>query len=265
MDKIIADLNEKKPILIQGAMDSEIRSLLQALDEYTEEDHFGFSFFVGSYQKHPVIVAKTYQGMTNAAASTMLSIEHYTPALIINQGICGGHSPALHRGDILLGKEIINYSNLKIGKSHYKNPLRGCSSIGCEVFSPASPATGAKKVDCFYSHPGLLAIAQACPHPLSQSTVMTGKIASADAWLDRKDLISLMHETFGTCGEDMETASVAQLCHCLNVPLLSMRMLSNTRVHDEEYDENVAETLQEYTMRVVDEILTEALPQSPLS
>ena len=264
MEKILTDLNEHRPILIQGAMDSEICYLLQALDEYSEEDHFGFSFFVGSYQKHPVIVAKTYQGMTNAAASTMLAIEHYAPALIINQGICGGHAPALHRGDILLGKEIINYSNLKIGTTNSKNVLQGCSSIGCEVFSPASPATGAKKVDCFYSHPGLLAIAQACPHPLSQSTVMTGKIASADAWLDRKDLISLMHETFGTCGEDMETASVAQLCHCLNVPLLSIRMLSNTRVHDEEYDENVAEPLQEYTMRVVDEILTEASPQSLL-
>lgn len=257
MKKIIHNLNENKTILIQGAMDSEIYHLLHSLDHYQEEDLFGFSFFVGTHQKHPVIISKTYQGMTNAAAATMLAIEHFSPALIINQGICGGHSPELHRGDILLGKEIINYSNLKIGMTDSANPLRGCDSIGCEVFSPASPATSAKKVACFYSHPALLAIAQSCPHPVAPGHIITGKIASADAWLDRKDLISLMHQTFDTCGEDMETASVAQLCHCFGIPLLSIRMLSNTRVHDEEYDETVSEVLQEYTMKVVDEILLE--------
>ena len=254
MEKITDSLKMKHPILIQGAMDSEICHLLHSLDKYHEEDLFGFSFFIGTYQSYPVIVSKTYQGMTNAAASTMLAIEHYSPALIINQGICGGHSPALHRGDILLGKEIMNYSNLKIGKTDSSNPLRGCESIGCEVFSPASPATSAKKATCFYSHPALLAIAQNCPHPVATGHIITGKIASADAWMDRKDLISLMNKTFGTCGEDMETASVAQLCHCFGIPFLSIRMLSNTRVYDEEYDETVAETLQEFTMKIVDEI-----------
>lgn len=255
MEKIIDSINMEKPICIQGAMDSEICHLLHSLDNYHEEDLFGFSFFIGTHQNYPVIVSKTYQGMTNAAAATMLAIEHFSPALIINQGICGGHSPALHRGDILLGKEIMNYSNLKIGKTDSSNPLRGCESIGCEVFSPASPATSSKKATCFYSHPALLAIAQSCPHPVAPGHIMTGKIASADAWMDRKDLISLMNKTFGTCGEDMETASVAQLCHCFGIPFLSIRMLSNTRVHDEEYDETVAETLQEYTMKVVDEII----------
>ncbi len=257
MEKYIADLREKKPILIQGAMDSEICLLTQTLDDYREEDLFGFTYFTGTYQKHPVIVSKTYQGMTNAAAATMLAIEHLSPALIINQGICGGHSPMLHRGDILLGREIINYSNFKIGPSLSDSSLDGFDAIGCEVFSPAAPATSSKKVTCFYSHPDLLSIAEACPHPHSYSRIISGKIASADAWLDRKDLITLMHKTFGTCGEDMETASVAQLCHCFGIPLLSIRMLSNTRVHDEEYDETVAQVLQEYTMQVVDGILSE--------
>lgn len=257
METYITDLKDKKPILIQGAMDSEICCLIQALRDCREEDLFGFSYFSGTYQQHPVIVSKTYQGMTNAAAATMLAIEHFAPALIINQGICGGHSPHLHRGDILLGREIFNYSNLKIGPCTSASLLDGCDAIGCEVFSPASPATSSKKVTCFYSHPELLAIAQACPHPQKIGYVHSGKIASADAWLDRKDLIACMHETFDTCGEDMETASVAQLCHCFGIPLLSIRMLSNTRVHDEEYDESVTQSLQEYTLRVVEGILSE--------
>ncbi len=257
MEKIIADLSEKKPILIQGAMDSEISCLLQALDNCCEKELLGFPYFTGTYQNHPVIISKTYQGMTNAAASTMLAIEHFSPALIINQGICGGHSPQLHRGDLLLGREIINYSNFKIGPAAIGKTLACCDAIGCEVFSPASPATSTKKVNCFYSHPALLSIAETIPHPHPGGCIQSGKIASADAWLDRKDLITLMHETFGTCGEDMETASVAQLCHCFSVPLLSIRMLSNTRVHDEEYDESVTDALQEYTLQVIEGILSE--------
>lgn len=256
MEKILADLKEKKPVLIQGAMDSEVNLLIQALDEYQELDLFGFSYFTGTYQNHPVIISKTYQGMTNAAAATMLAIEHFSPALIINQGICGGHSPQLHRGDILLGREIINYSNFKIGPAAIGKTLACCDTIGCEVFSPASPATSSKKVTCFYSHPALLSIAQSIPHPQSNGLTYSGKIASADAWLDRKDLIALMHKSFDTCGEDMETASVAQLCHCFSIPFLSVRMLSNTRVHDEEYDETVTQTLQEYILQVVEGILT---------
>ena len=200
--------------------------------------------------------------MTNAAAATMLAIEHYSPALIINQGICGGHSPSLHRGDILLGQEIMNYSNLKIEATGSSNPLTGCQVIGCEIPSRddmpdmvTDPETGATKITLFRSDDSLIRIAHSCPHPVKGGNILIGKIASADAWLDRKDLIRLMHETFGTCGEDMETASAAQLCHMFRIPFLSVRMLSNTRVHDEEFDETVAESLQEYTMQVLGAIL----------
>lgn len=249
MQKIIDNLNRKKPLIIQGAMDSEICLLVQSLDNCREEKMMGFSYFTGTLCQYPVIVSRTCQGMTNAAASTILAIEHFSPALIINQGICGGHSPELHRGDILLGKEIMNYSNLKIDSSPLGTP------IGCEVFSAVSPETPLEKKTCFYSHAGLLALAQSCPHPESGGKILTGKIGSADAWLDRKELIARMNETFKTCGEDMETASAAQLCHCFDLPFLSIRMLSNTRVYDEDYDESVSETLQEYTLNVIRKIL----------
>lgn len=246
-------LQEKKPIILQGAMDSEICSLIKQLDSPRKEILCGYPLFAGSYHGYPVIVQKTLQGMTNASAATILAIEHYHPALIINQGICGGHSPLLHRGDLLLGREIMNYSNFKIGMTEHTNPLKGCETIGCETFS-------GEKIAMFYSHPTLLSIAETCTHPVAGGKILSGKIASADAWLDRKDFIALMHETFGSCGEDMETASVAQLCHMHNLPMLSVRMLSNTRVHDEEYDESVASHVQTFTLQVVDKILSQAFP-----
>ncbi len=255
------NFKDSHPALLQGAMDSEIQLLVSFLEDVTKETIFDYPFYKGFCNGHPVIVQKTFQGMTNAAASTMLAIEHFSPAFIINQGICGGHSPKLHRGDLLLGQDIINYSNFKIGMTDASNPLIGCECIGCEIpkdfpkTSDNQNTASGEKTTRFFSDEALLRIAESTPMPDGCQNMLTGTIASADAWLDRKDLIALMNETFGTCGEDMETASVAQLCLAYKIPLLSIRMLSNTRVHDEEYDESVADRLQEYTWNVLCNIL----------
>ncbi len=245
-------INSTRPALIQGAMDSEICVLINQLEHVRKEEKCGFPFYIGSLNGHPVIVQKTFMGMTNAAAATILAIEHYSPAFVINQGICGGHSPKLHRGDVLLGRDIINYANYKIGETDSDNPLDGCEAIGLEPIFPMNE----KKIKLFHSDEKLLSIAQKCIPPEGCKKIMCGTIASADAWTDRKDLIKLMHETFHTCGEDMETASAAQLCHSFGIPFLSIRMLSNSLVQDEDYDETVADHLQEYSRRVLTDILT---------
>jgi adenosylhomocysteine nucleosidase len=206
--------------------------------------------------------------MVNAAAATITAIANYSPDIIINQGICGGHDPAIHRGDILIGAEIFPYSNLRIGPCSSENPLNGCSVIGleplsgCNVSSPETlggynatdtKAAAIEKNTLFYSDPALVARAQSCPAPADNVRIFTGRIGSADAWLDRKDLIRHMHETFHTSGEDMESAAVAQLCFSFHIPFLSLRTLSNTLVHDEEYDETTAAMIQQFTLSFLNE------------
>lgn len=231
--------------IIQGAMDSEINILIHHLEQVKEELILGYPFYHGLYKGHPIVVQKTFQGMTNAAAATMLALSHFSPSFIINQGVCGGHDPALHRGDIVLGYNIINYANFKIGLSDSANPLNGCQPIGLEI-----PQKG--KVCIFHSDEHLLQIAENISAPPKNTRIFTGTIASADAWIDRKDLIKYMHETYRTMGEDMESASVAQLCFTFNIPFLSIRALSNSLIQDEEFDESTTHELQEYTLQVLE-------------
>ncbi len=91
-----------------------------------------FPFYIGRLCGQKVIVSKTFQGMVNAGAATVLAISHFMPRCIINQGVCGGHDPALHRGDMILGETIFNNSNLRFSDSPDENPLHGCIQIGCE-------------------------------------------------------------------------------------------------------------------------------------
>src|SRR6476646_8489198 len=104
-----------RPVVVQGAMDVEIRKLAGALEHATEEHVGGFIFWRGTFDGYPVVISKTLKGMSNAAAATALAAERYHPAAIINQGTAGGHVPELHVFDIVLGVEAVNLGSFKTG------------------------------------------------------------------------------------------------------------------------------------------------------
>src|SRR3954467_5381172 len=117
-----------RPIVVQGAMDVEIRKLAGSLANASEESVGGWTFWRGTLDGYPVVVSKTLKGMSNAAAATALAAERYRPLAIINQGTAGGHQPDLHvldivRGahpdlavfDIALGTDAVNIGSFKTG------------------------------------------------------------------------------------------------------------------------------------------------------
>ena len=60
---------DERPIVVQGAMDVEIRKLAGALQHVTEETVGGWTFWRGTLDGHPVVVSKTLKGMANSAAA----------------------------------------------------------------------------------------------------------------------------------------------------------------------------------------------------
>src|SRR5262245_45146146 len=106
---------EQRPIVVQGAMDVEIRRLAAALADAREERVGQFAFWIGTIDGYPVVISKTLKGMENAAAATALAAERYRPAAIVNQGTAGGHQPDVHVFDIILGVEAVNLGSFKTG------------------------------------------------------------------------------------------------------------------------------------------------------
>src|SRR4051812_20666069 len=94
------DAGRPRPVVVQGAMDVEIKALAASLQGATEEHVAGWTFWRGTIDGYPVVISKTQKGMENAAAATALAAERYHPAAIINQGTAGGHAPDLHVSDI---------------------------------------------------------------------------------------------------------------------------------------------------------------------
>ena len=243
-----------RPIVVQGAMDVEIRKLAGALDHASEENVGGWTFWRGMVDGYPVVVSKTLKGMSNAAAATALAAERYHPAAIINQGTAGGHVPELHVYDIVLGTQSVNLGSFKTGyrargdgSNHLEwNPLDLMQSEGSAGMDP-----NARTIRRFAGDEGLLAAARSIRDHYRQGHVVDGVIGSSEVWNSEIDRIQRFHDRYGTTVEEMETASAAQIAGLFHVPFLGVRVVSNNITNGEVYDTKVGEACQDYVRDIV--------------
>ncbi len=85
-------------------------------------------------------------------------------------------------------------------------------------------------------------------------TVIAGTLGSGDLFSKEKDRIMWLHETFGNVSEDMESFAVYAACRECQIPCVSIRVISNNELLDEDYDKDTAIELQ----RVIWETLMSA-------
>ena len=243
-----------RPVVVQGAMDVEMRALAASLEHATEEQVQGWSVWRGTIDGYPVVIEKTLKGMSNAAAATALAVERYHPAAIINQGTAGGHDPALHAFDIVIGADAVNLGSFKTGYrargtgSDVRDwaPLDLMRSEGSAGQDP-----NARVMRRFHGDEGLLAAARRVQPSYTRGRVVEGTLGSSEVWNSELDRIQRFHDQFGTTAEDMETASAAQIAALSQTPFLGIRVLSNNITNGEPYDTSVGEACQQFVRDVV--------------
>jgi adenosylhomocysteine nucleosidase len=251
-----------RPVVVQGAMDVEIRKLAGMIENATEQKVSGWTFWRGTIDGYPVVISKSLKGMENAAAATALAAERYHPAAIINQGTAGGHQPDLHVYDIVLGTDTVNLASFKTGNrargegSSFAdwNPLDLMRSEGSAGQDP-----NARTMRRFPGDGGLLAAARNVRSTYTKGRVIDGVIGSSDTWNSELDRIQHFHDRFGTIAEEMEAASAAQIAGLFQIPFLGIRVLSNNITNGEPYDPSTGEACQAYVYQVVKAYISEKL------
>lgn len=245
------DFTRLPSILIQGAMDTETGYLTEHLTGAECIVLGNWKFYTGflGREKEPVIISRTYQGMVNAAAATSLALAYFAPKAVINQGIGGGHDTSFHRGDIVLGERVVpigavvrRFSGAGAGIDE-----RDFEPLPIEIYDRRKKMT--EKVLDFPCDKELLAIAEGV-----ETTCRTGRgvIGSGDEWNNQLDRIALLRERYQTAVEDMESAAAAELCLSYGIPFIGIRILSNSIVNEEEFDESVAISGQKFVLRYVE-------------
>jgi adenosylhomocysteine nucleosidase len=246
--------NAMRPIVVQGAMAIEVRTLVAALEHPEEDQVEGWTFWRGTIGGVPVVVSKTLKGTANAAAATALAAERYHPIAIINQGTAGGHDPALHVADIVLGKTAVNIGSFKTGDRGHGagssiadwKPMDLIQSDGSAGQDPR-----AWQMHRFEADAALLAAAQRVKDRYTRGRVVDGVIGSSDMWNSELDRITHFHDQFGTSVEEMETAAAAQVAGLAGVPFLGIRILSNNITNGDAYDGGTAEACERFVIEVI--------------
>ncbi|MGE0362467.1 MAG: 5'-methylthioadenosine/S-adenosylhomocysteine nucleosidase [Vicinamibacterales bacterium] len=249
-----APAEDRRPVVVQGAMPVETERFIGRLAEVRAETIGSWTFWHGRLDGYPVIVSRTQKGMASVAAATTLAAERYRPAAIVNQGTAGGHDPALQVYDIVVGRAAVN---LGAFKTAYRRPGQGSNPLEwtpLDLLASAGSAAedpNARTMRRFAADGGLLAAAERAAPLYQRGRVVTGVIGSADVWNSEIDRIAHFRRQFETSVEEMETASAAQVASAFQIPFLGVRVLSNNITNDGAYDGRTGDACQDFVYEVV--------------
>lgn len=236
------------PILLQGAMDVEVDTMVAALQEKQALTIGAWTFWQGTLAGYPVVISRTEVGLANAAAATTLAIERFKPRLIINQGTSGGHDPALHQGDIVIATRSFNMGAYR---SDFTPADQGIDTRKWHNFEVTMRLRENGKLvehSSFAGDPELVGRALGMADRYQHGRVVAGIIGTADEWNRQVARINWLHQTYNTAAEEMETSSAALVAEAYKVPFVGVRVLSNTDLHGEEFDPQTAIHCQQFVI-----------------
>ncbi len=184
------------------AMDIEYRQMRDALGGDT-----------GRLGNNEIVLWRCGVGKVNAAVGTMRLIQEHHPDAIISTGLAGGIDPQLNVVDIFVATQCV-YHDVDCG---------GISEDGPCVLGQVQGLPARYDAD-----PRLLDHALEVPLEGKEHRV-TGLICTGDQFItDRERQNTIKRHFIDGLACDMESAAIAQTCFLMNVPFISLRIISDT-------------------------------------
>lgn len=228
----------KKPVLIQGAMSVETEVLIDAIKNKEKIVLNGYEFYKGKINNIDVVISITKVGMVNASVATILGINEFNPSCVINQGVAGGHALDIHKGDIVLGEFVGNMNS-------YKTTQRKKGEGVCVDEWNLMTFNEGMDIENEKISADINLLEKAYKFLRENNTkVHRGTIVSGDCWNREADRITWYVSKLNSLAEDMETYAVYKVCKDNNIPVLGIRIISNSELNEECYEKGLAKVLQ---------------------
>lgn len=219
----------------------QVVGLLQCKKEYTGGP---FKFTEGVTGENTLVLMKCGIGKVNAAAGAVELINRFQPDCIISTGVAGGIEHSLKVMDVVVSKHIV-YHDVWCGEGNEYGQVQGLPTY-------------------FAGNTTLLDCALSLTPKTEGMTIHGGLICSGDKFItDRNELDFIKSRFSNGLAVDMESGSIAQVCHLYKVPFISFRIISDTPGADEHWQQytNFWETIAERSFSITHQFLN-ALPKT---
>ncbi|MCQ2734906.1 MAG: 5'-methylthioadenosine/adenosylhomocysteine nucleosidase [Alphaproteobacteria bacterium] len=196
-----------KKIGIIIAMDKELELFAADLENCSEQILHQRRFIEGEISGKKIVVVVSGIGKVNAALCTADLINYFKADTIINIGISGGLDSSLKIGDFVVGDNLAYHD----------------FDTGAEIAQDIP--------DSFQSSPQLTKLLPDNRH---------GLLCCGDQFIaDESSLKAIKNKFSEALAVDMESAAIAHTCWLHNIPMLSVRQISDTpgiEHHTEQYE-----------------------------
>lgn len=190
------------------AMTKEAELLISSMTDTKTRVSGGIEYTSGILCGKEVVIAVCGVGKVFASMCTQAMILEYKPELIINTGVGGTLTTALHCGDILIADKVVQHDMDTSPLGDPRGLISGINKIYFECDSNA--ADGLCK----------------CAKELGIN-FKTGIVASGDRFVASKTVKEDIIATFDGNVCDMESGAIGQVCFVNKVPFAIVRAISD--------------------------------------
>ena len=237
----------EQPIGIIGAMEQEVALLRDNMEECQQMSLGGVHFYTGKMYGVPIVLQQCGIGKVNAAIGTTLMIDRFNPRCVINTGSAGGFDSSLNVGDVVISTEVRHHDVdvTAFGYEHGQVPQLPAAFKPCDDLVD-SAVIALKKLSGLYQ-------------------IDKGLIITGDSFMQSAHRVSETREKFpASKAVEMEAASIAQVCHQMDVPFLIIRSLSDIagKESNVSFDQFLG-TAAKHSAEMVMAIISEIIDQDP--
>ena len=203
---------------IIGAMDVEVATLKEKMEDTTVTSVAGMDYFTGTLEGLPAVVVQCGVGKINAAMCTQILIDRFAVTHIVNTGIAGSLCADLDIGDLVVSTDAIHHD---FDLHFWGRPIGQVPGMDVIAF-PANEA--------------LICAAFAAAESINPGHNRRGRVASGDQFIcSREQKEKIIADTAAVCAE-MEGASIAHTSYRNGVPFVIIRAISDKADDSAEMD-----------------------------
>lgn len=195
---------------IIGAMQEEVCELIADMESCEMKEIASMKFYKGVLYGKDAVVVQSGIGKVNAGICTQILASTYQVDRVINTGVAGSLDAEINIGDIVVSTDAVEHD---MDASAVGDPVGQVPRM--DVFAFPADAELVKKA--------VAANEKANP----DIRTFTGRVASGDQFISKKEVKDRITELFGAKCAEMEGAAIAHGAYLNQVPCVIIRAISD--------------------------------------